>query len=160
MQRILKDDSHSPDCEREAVRNTSIAGKYKLAKAYEQICRAKGVTLVNRKPQWKASLNGYCLNFRGRVRAASIKNFQLVDEARPQDLVMQVRVLFSLTPELITWYSYPGISHRGQILIACLEGWKSPCQRGREPLICTAIWQDWISSKDVTEWLELLRPSQ
>lgn len=43
---------------------------------------------------WKSSLNGYCLNFKGRVREASIKNFQLVDEAQPLDLVMQATLGF------------------------------------------------------------------
>ena len=52
--------------------------------------RGKTVTLVNRQPQWKPSLNGYCLSFKGRVKEPSIKNFQLVDEEKPLDLVMQV----------------------------------------------------------------------
>ncbi len=35
------------------------------------------VVLQNKAPRWNEALNAYCLNFRGRVTQASVKNFQL-----------------------------------------------------------------------------------
>lgn len=34
-------------------------------------------------------LNAYCLNFRGRVTEASVKNFQLVSDDNPEHVVLQ-----------------------------------------------------------------------
>lgn len=42
---------------------------------------AKYMKLVNKTPRWNQSLGAFCLNFQGRVTVASVKNFQLVDEA-------------------------------------------------------------------------------
>ena len=36
--------------------------------------------LHNKPPHWNAGLNCWCLNFHGRVKLASVKNFQLVQE--------------------------------------------------------------------------------
>ena len=33
--------------------------------------------LQNKAPRWNEALNAYCLNFKGRVTQASVKNFQL-----------------------------------------------------------------------------------
>jgi hypothetical protein len=38
------------------------------------------VCLVNKSPHWNEALRCWCLNFRGRVKLASVKNFQLVKE--------------------------------------------------------------------------------
>ncbi|CAL8469835.1 g9377 [Coccomyxa elongata] len=35
------------------------------------------VVLQNKAPRWNEALNAYCLNFKGRVTQASVKNFQL-----------------------------------------------------------------------------------
>ncbi len=43
--------------------------------------------LRNKAPSWNEHLAAYCLNFNGRVTAASVKNFQLV-EARNEDVVL------------------------------------------------------------------------
>eukprot|EP00357_Protocruzia_adherens_P026546 CAMPEP_0115007224 /NCGR_PEP_ID=MMETSP0216-20121206/21034_1 /TAXON_ID=223996 /ORGANISM="Protocruzia adherens, Strain Boccale" /LENGTH=626 /DNA_ID=CAMNT_0002374089 /DNA_START=84 /DNA_END=1964 /DNA_ORIENTATION=+ len=37
------------------------------------------ICVKNKEPQWNEELGAYVLNFRGRVRVASVKNFQLVD---------------------------------------------------------------------------------
>eukprot|EP00884_Botryococcus_braunii_P012383 jgi/Botrbrau1/21145/Bobra.0061s0039.1 len=49
-----------------------------------------GLVLVNKPPNWNELLECWCLNFCGRVRMASVKNFQLMDQNDPdQDVVMQ-----------------------------------------------------------------------
>ncbi|XP_022894284.1 tubby-like F-box protein 8 [Olea europaea var. sylvestris] len=39
--------------------------------------------LKNKSPRWHEQLQCWCLNFRGRVTIASVKNFQLVADAQP-----------------------------------------------------------------------------
>ncbi|RRT72459.1 hypothetical protein BHE74_00035389, partial [Ensete ventricosum] len=39
------------------------------------------LVLKNKNPRWHAQLQCWCLNFRGRVTVASVKNFQLVASA-------------------------------------------------------------------------------
>jgi hypothetical protein len=39
--------------------------------------------LQNKQPHWNEALRCWCLNFRGRVRLASVKNFQLVSDPNP-----------------------------------------------------------------------------
>lgn len=40
--------------------------------------------LKNKQPRWHEQLQCWCLNFRGRVTVASVKNFQLVAARQPQ----------------------------------------------------------------------------
>jgi tubby-related protein 1 len=47
------------------------------------------VCLRNKEPVWNEQLKAYVLNFNGRVSMASVKNFQLIDADRPQEVVMQ-----------------------------------------------------------------------
>eukprot|EP00210_Caulerpa_lentillifera_P001738 g1668.t1 len=62
----------------------SILSKYKEGKNDESL-----VSLVNKSPKWNDQLNAYCLNFKGRVTEASVKNFQLVTENDPDRVVLQ-----------------------------------------------------------------------
>lgn len=48
----------------------------------------KIATFGNRKPQWVEHLGGYMLNFKGRVEAASIKNFILEKEGHPLEAMV------------------------------------------------------------------------
>lgn len=41
--------------------------------------------LHNKHPHWNEGLNCWCLNFKGRVKLASVKNFQLVHQGCEQD---------------------------------------------------------------------------
>ncbi|XP_058733584.1 tubby-like F-box protein 5 [Vicia villosa] len=41
------------------------------------------LTLKNKAPRWHELLQCWCLNFKGRVSVASVKNFQLVAAAEP-----------------------------------------------------------------------------
>ena len=43
----------------------------------------------NKPPKWNEQLSAYCLNFRGRVTHASVKNFQLVSDADPEAVLLQ-----------------------------------------------------------------------
>lgn len=47
------------------------------------------VVLRNKAPKWNEQLGAYCLNFGGRVTAASVKNFQLVDDEDADRVVLQ-----------------------------------------------------------------------
>lgn len=44
------------------------------------------LVLKNKSPRWHEQLQCWCLNFRGRVTVASVKNFQLVADLQPSQL--------------------------------------------------------------------------
>lgn len=48
-----------------------------------------GHVLQNKAPKWNESVGAYVLNFNGRVKLASVKNFQLVDRRDPEAIVLQ-----------------------------------------------------------------------
>lgn len=53
--------------------------------------QSPSVVLQNKPPHWNDTLRCWCLNFRGRVKLASVKNFQLVKANDPaKSIVMQV----------------------------------------------------------------------
>lgn len=53
-----------------------------------------GIELRNKPPHWNDTLRCWCLNFRGRVKLASVKNFQLIKADDPsKTIVMQVSML-------------------------------------------------------------------
>lgn len=45
--------------------------------------KARPLILRNKAPRWHEQLQCWCLNFRGRVTVASVKNFQLIAAAQP-----------------------------------------------------------------------------
>ena len=47
------------------------------------------VKLSNVKPEWNSQLECYCLNFFGRVKKASARNFQLVFEDDNDNILLQ-----------------------------------------------------------------------
>ncbi|GMH32715.1 hypothetical protein BSKO_00549 [Bryopsis sp. KO-2023] len=47
------------------------------------------VVMKNKTPKWNEQLNAYCLNFKGRVTEASVKNFQLVTDDNPEHVILQ-----------------------------------------------------------------------
>ena len=52
--------------------------------------------LRNKPPHWNESLRCWCLNFRGRVKLASVKNFQLIASTDPsKTIVMQASLLLT-----------------------------------------------------------------
>lgn len=46
-------------------------------------CAREPLILKNKAPRWHEQLQCWCLNFKGRVTVASVKNFQLVAAAEP-----------------------------------------------------------------------------
>lgn len=46
------------------------------------------VCLRNKSPRWNNGLKCWCLNFRGRVKLASVKNFQLVRTGEEEERVL------------------------------------------------------------------------
>ncbi|CAA6667647.1 unnamed protein product [Spirodela intermedia] len=49
----------------------------------EEEGKAVPLVLRNKAPRWHEQLQCWCLNFRGRVTVASVKNFQLIAEGQP-----------------------------------------------------------------------------
>lgn len=47
--------------------------------------KSPSLTLKNKAPRWHEQLQCWCLNFRGRVTVASVKNFQLVAAFEPNN---------------------------------------------------------------------------
>ncbi|KAL8166158.1 hypothetical protein V2J09_007657 [Rumex salicifolius] len=50
---------------------------------HEDEAKDKPIVLRNKAPRWHEQLQCWCLNFKGRVTVASVKNFQLVAAAHP-----------------------------------------------------------------------------
>ncbi|KAG8088939.1 hypothetical protein GUJ93_ZPchr0011g27225 [Zizania palustris] len=46
-------------------------------------CKVAPLILQNKAPRWHEQLQCWCLNFRGRVTVASVKNFQLIAATQP-----------------------------------------------------------------------------
>ena len=75
--------------------NESILEKYKRIAADHQQqgntdqlpSTSEYLLLTNKTPKWNDQLGAYVLNFNGRVTAASVKNFQLI-QAEDQDTVL------------------------------------------------------------------------
>ncbi|CAM9186240.1 unnamed protein product [Heterosigma akashiwo] len=47
------------------------------------------IYLINKPPRWNDEVGAYVLNFNGRVTMASVKNFQLIEGERPEDVLLQ-----------------------------------------------------------------------
>ncbi len=47
------------------------------------------IHLINLKPFWNESKNSYCLNFYGRVKKASNKNFQIIEKNDEENILLQ-----------------------------------------------------------------------
>jgi tubby-related protein 1 len=45
--------------------------------------------MANLKPEWNDNLECYCLNFYGRVKKASAKNFQIIYPDDPDNIIFQ-----------------------------------------------------------------------
>lgn len=47
------------------------------------------IVMRNKPPKWNEQLSAYCLNFKGRVTQASVKNFQLVSDTDQEAILLQ-----------------------------------------------------------------------
>ena len=77
--------------------------------------------LRNKPPHWNESLRCWCLNFRGRVKLASVKNFQLISAADPtKAIAMQVgRPLWTQATNGMG--ACPGNDRKGQLTMTCTQ---------------------------------------
>lgn len=50
---------------------------------YDEDGKERPLVLRNKAPRWHEQLQCWCLNFRGRVTVASVKNFQLIAATQP-----------------------------------------------------------------------------
>lgn len=58
-------------------------------RSFKRHARLKDMVLLrNKPPKWNEQLGAYCLNFSGRVTAASVKNFQLIEEGDASERVV------------------------------------------------------------------------
>lgn len=77
--------------------------------------------LRNKPPHWNESLRCWCLNFRGRVKLASVKNFQLIASTDPtKTIVMQASIC--------SWHFH-----------------SLPAEEPTQPCIASALPRDWQS---------------
>lgn len=76
--------------------------------------------LRNKPPHWNDSLRCWCLNFRGRVKLASVKNFQLISVADPtKAIAMQARAPLLLFDSCRCW---PVAAGQGREELCLLPG--------------------------------------
>ncbi|XP_073022530.1 tubby-like F-box protein 8 [Primulina huaijiensis] len=61
-------------------RFSEIAG---LSNEDDNVNKSRPLVLKNKSPRWHEQLQCWCLNFRGRVTVASVKNFQLIAATQP-----------------------------------------------------------------------------
>jgi hypothetical protein len=55
----------------------------KVGTGNEEEGKDRPIILKNKSPRWHEQLQCWCLNFRGRVTVASVKNFQLIASTQP-----------------------------------------------------------------------------
>ncbi|CAL9135356.1 unnamed protein product [Musa textilis] len=62
---------------------SDITGGARVANAEDDEAKERPLILRNKAPRWHEQLQCWCLNFRGRVTVASVKNFQLIAAMQP-----------------------------------------------------------------------------
>ncbi|KAL2511922.1 Tubby-like F-box protein 10 [Abeliophyllum distichum] len=86
MPRTLEDSFRSISFSKSFDHSTEFSSS-RFSDTASGICNedGKGRTLIlkNKAPRWHEQLQCWCLNFRGRVTVASVKNFQLIASTQP-----------------------------------------------------------------------------
>jgi len=77
------DDRQQPIAVMPKVDRDKIVERFKLQRMTDLL------TLRNKQPTWNEETQSYVLNFGGRVKAASVKNFQIVHEEDPDYVILQ-----------------------------------------------------------------------
>ncbi|WOL15536.1 tubby-like F-box protein 8 [Canna indica] len=62
---------------------SDIAGGSRVVNDGDEETKERPLVLRNKAPRWHEQLQCWCLNFRGRVTVASVKNFQLISATQP-----------------------------------------------------------------------------
>merc|ERR1711904_215668 len=78
--------------------------------------------LENKLPRWHELLQCWCLDFGGRVKCASVKNFQLVSRDDPEEIVLQFGKVDS---DLFTMDFRPKLLSAQQAFMICLSSFDS-----------------------------------
>jgi len=68
---------------RPLTRDSDMLASVKREELSDLIC------LINKPPRWNDEVGAYVLNFNGRVTMASVKNFQLIENENPDDVLLQ-----------------------------------------------------------------------
>ncbi|WOH05932.1 hypothetical protein DCAR_0625355 [Daucus carota subsp. sativus] len=91
------------------------------------------LNLKNKSPRWHEQLQCWCLNFKGRVTVASVKNFQLVAAVDPSQSIPsaeQEKVILQfgkISKDIFTMdYRYPLSAF--QAFAICLSSFKPACE--------------------------------
>ncbi|PKA66797.1 Tubby-like F-box protein 8 [Apostasia shenzhenica] len=66
-----------------SARFSTVAGETIGENGYDEEIKERPLVLRNKAPRWHEQLQCWCLNFRGRVTVASVKNFQLIAANQP-----------------------------------------------------------------------------
>jgi len=69
---------------REGEDKSGILERYKESQIAENL-----TVMQNKPPKWNEQMQAYCLNFHGRVKLASVKNFQLVADDNKDHIILQ-----------------------------------------------------------------------
>merc|ERR1712094_103731 len=73
--------------------------------------------LENKLPRWHELLQCWCLDFGGRVKCASVKNFQLVSRDDPEEIILQFG---KVEPDVFTMDFRPRLLSAQQAFMICL----------------------------------------
>lgn len=74
----------------------------------------------NKDPRWNEKLKSYALNFGGRVKMASIKNFILEDIISPDKNLLVFGKVDERTFSLDVWYPFTPFQAMG-IILTCFD---------------------------------------
>ncbi|QDZ19951.1 tubby-like protein [Chloropicon primus] len=78
--------------------------------------------LENKLPRWHELLQCWCLDFGGRVKCASVKNFQLVSRDDPDEIILQFG---KVEPDVFTMDFKPKLLSAQQAFMICLSSFDS-----------------------------------
>ena len=79
---------------------------------------SQGVVFENKLPRWHDLLQCWCLDFGGRVKCASVKNFQLVSQESPDQIILQFG---KVEADIFTMDFCPEILSAQEAFMICLS---------------------------------------
>ena len=82
----------------------------------------EGTVLENKLPRWHELLQCWCLDFGGRVKCASVKNFQLVSRDDQEEIILQFG---KVEPDVFTMDFRPKVLSAQQAFMICLSSFDS-----------------------------------
>jgi hypothetical protein len=82
----------------------------------------ESIVLENKLPRWHELLQCWCLDFGGRVKCASVKNFQLVSQHDPEEIILQFG---KVDADVFTMDFKPKLLSAQQAFMICLSTFDS-----------------------------------